>query len=439
MTLSDGGVLGLLIVTALVLFFVVTRLLRQTAQVKEAVQEELRKGREESTRSASELKNDLVTNLKNTTDTISQSTRLVTEMQKNQLESINSRLKELTEATREETSGLRKSVESQLGKLQESNEKKLDQMRQTVDERLHKTLEQRLGESFKIVGDRLEAVQKGLGEMKSLAAGVGDLKRVLTNVRARGTWGEVQLQAILEQILTADQYETNVQVTPGSGERVEFAVKLPGKGMDGSASVWLPIDSKFPQEDYLRLVDLSESGEAEEVKRAADALERTVRVAAKDISPKYIAPPATTDFAIMFLATEGLYAEILRRPGLVESLQANDRIIVTGPTTLSAILNSLRLGFRTLAIEQRASEVWQVLGAVKTEFGKFGGALDKVNGYLVRASKSIEKTHVRTRAMERKLRQVEQLPTDQSAEIFQLDPAQSTSSGDGDDGDLAHE
>ena len=251
-------------------------------------------------------------------------------------------------------------------------------MRKTVDEKLHDTLEKRLGDSFKFVSERLEAVHKGLGEMQSLASGVGDLKRVLTNVKALGTWAEVQLGAILEQVLTPDQYGKNVRVKEESTESVEFAVRLPGPNDDPSACVWLPIDSKFPQEDYLRLQEAAESGDTEAVQRATAALIRTVRVAARDIHDKYVNPPSTTDFAIMFLATEGLYAEVLRQPGFVEELQHQYRISIAGPTTLMATLSSLRLGFQTLAIEQRASEVWKVLGAVKTEFGKFGDVLDKV-------------------------------------------------------------
>ena len=317
--------------------------------------------------------------------------------------------------------GLRDTLDSKMKALQESNDRKLDQMRQTVDEKLQSTLEKRLGESFKIVSERLEAVQRGLGEMQTLATGVGDLKRVLTNVKARGTWGEVQLGALLEQLLTPDQYEKNVKVRPSSGEIVEFAIRLPGTGREANANVWLPIDAKFPQEDYQRLVSATESADPTAVEQSLKALTRAIENSAKDISEKYIEPPATTDFAILFLPTEGLYAEVLRQPGLLEKLQDAHRVVVAGPTTLSAILNSLRMGFRTLAIEKRSSEVWQVLAAVKTEFGKFGEVLERVRKQLETASGTIEQTGVRTRAMEKKLRDVEALPESESNDLLQLD------------------
>jgi len=292
-------------------------------------------------------------------------------------------------------------------------------MRQVVDEKLQNTLEKRLAESFKIVSERLEAVQRGLGEMQNLATGVGDLKRMLTNVKARGTWGEVQLGALLEQILTPDQYARNVQTREGSRETVEYAIRLPGAGNDSRAAVcWLPIDSKFPQEDYLRLVSAADAADLDAVEKATSALTRAVRSSAKEIAEKYLDPPGTTDFAIMFLPTEGLYAEILRQPGLMEKLQQTSRVVVAGPTTLSAILSSLRMGFRTLAIEKRSSEVWNVLAAVKTEFGKFGDVLAKVKNHLDAASNTIDQTGVRTRAMKRKLREVEQLPMDASEKLL---------------------
>jgi DNA recombination protein RmuC len=300
--------------------------------------------------------------------------------------------------------------------LQENNEKKLDQMRQTVDEKLQSTLEKRLGESFKLVSERLEAVQRGLGDMQNLATGVGDLKRMLTNVKARGTWGEYQIGDILEQILTPDQFGKNVQPKDGTSEIVEYAIRLPGQ--DDSSNVWLPIDSKFPQEDYQRLVDAAEIADSDAVEQSTTALIRSIQNSAKDIADKYIEPPQTTDFAIMFLPTEGLYSEVLRQPGMVENLQQKFRVVVAGPTTLAAILNSLRMGFRTLAIEKRSSEVWTILSAVKTEFGKFGDVLLKVKKQLDTASNTIEKTGARTRAMERKLRGVEELPTDESTNLF---------------------
>lgn len=316
---------------------------------------------------------------------------------------------------------LRTTVRNELETIRTSNEIKLEAIRKTVDEELQSTLEKRLGESFKLVSSRLEAVQAGLGEMRTLATGVGDLKKVLTNVKARGTWGEVQLGSLLEQILTPDQYDRNVKTNDQSDDIVEFAVKLPGPSNNLDEPIWLPIDSKFPQEDYLRLIESSEKGEVKAVEQARDSLLRNIRKSAKDIQKKYLNPPATTDFAILFLPTEGLYAEVLRTPGLIEELQTLQRIVISGPTTLTATLSSLRMGFRTLAIEQRSSEVWKVLSAVKTEFGKFGEALGKVRKQLDTASNSLEDlTLTRTRAMERKLKSVETLPETESQELLEL-------------------
>ncbi len=337
-----------------------------------------------------------------------------------QLEGMTGRIEALTTSNQTAMEQVRAVLDARVKELQEGNEKKLEEMRKTVDEKLHETLEKRLGESFKLVSDRLEAVHKGLGEMQSLATGVGDLKRVLTNVKARGTWAEVQLGAVLEQVLTADQFGRNVAVKPGSAERVEYAVRLPGPTNEPDSYVWLPIDSKFPQEDYLRLQDAADKADANSVQAAAEALARRIRSEAKDINDKYVCPPHTTDFAIMFLATEGLYAEILRQPALVDDLQRHHRVVVAGPTTLTAVLSSLRMGFQTLAIEQRASDVWRVLGAVKTEFGKFGSILEKVKKQLSAASRSIDETGVRTRALERHLRVVEQLPGTEATEVLGL-------------------
>ena len=324
-------------------------------------------------------------------------------------------IEEKSRSQRESIDNLHNVIDKHLKHLQESNEKKLEQMRQTVDEKLQSTLEKRLGESFKIVGDQLEAVQRGLGEMQSLATGVGDLKKVLTNVKARGTWGEYQLGNILEQILTPDQYAKNVKPKESSGEIVEYAVRLPGH--DNSSQVWLPIDSKFPQESYIRLKDASEKSDTDAIEKASAELIRTIKKSAKDISDKYIDPPHTTDFAIMFLPTEGLYAEIVRQPGMLDDLQ-HQRIVVAGPTNLSAILSSLSMGFRTLAIENRSSEVRKILSAVKTEFSRFGDVLSKVKTQLDRASGTIDKAGVRTRAMQKKLKDVEELPTEDSTKIL---------------------
>ncbi len=304
---------------------------------------------------------------------------------------------------------LREGVESSLTTLRTENTEKLEQMRRTVDEKLHDTLEKRLGESFKHVSDRLEQVHKGLGEMQALATGVGDLKKVLSNVKSRGGWGEVQLEALLEQTLTAEQFSKQVSTKPGSREVVDCAIRLPGRG-DSDSPVWLPIDAKFPIEDYERLIDAQERADLDAIKAHGAQLERAVRLQAKSISEKYIAPPDTTDFAVMFLPNEGLYAEIIRRPGLVDNLQREQHIVIAGPTTLTALLNSLQMGFRTLAIEKRSSEVWQVLGAVKTEFGKFGDVLDKVRKKLDEATNQLDATGVRTRAITRQLKSVQELP-----------------------------
>ena len=334
-------------------------------------------------------------------------------LQGQQLEAFAAQLARLTQSNEQRFEQLRLSIEARLGAMQADNASKLEEMRKTVDEKLHATLEQRLGDSFKLVSERLELVHKGLGEMQTLAAGVGDLKKVLTNVKTRGTWGEVQLEALLDQVLTAEQYEKNVITRPNSNERVEFAIRLPGREMGGSDKqpVWLPIDAKFPMEDYQRLIEAQERADPVAVELAAKALELRLRLEAKTIRDKYVEPPFTTDFAILYLPTEGLYAEALRRSGLADGLQRDFRISIAGPTTLAALLNSLQMGFRTLAIEKRSSEVWGVLGAIKTEFGKFGEALDATRKKLEQATKSIESAGVRTRQIERKLKGVEALPT----------------------------
>ena len=358
------------------------------------IHDELRLGRSESSDSARQLREEIL--------------KTIEEKSRTQQESINS---------------LNNVIDKHLKQLQDSNEKKLEQMRQTVDEKLQSTLEKRLGESFKIVGEQLEAGQRGLGEMQNLATGVGDLKKLLTNVKTRGTWGEYQLGNILEQILTPDQYEKNVKPKENSDEIVEYAIRLPGH--DNSSQIWLPIDSKFPQESYIRLKDATEKSDSEEIEKATNELIRSIEKSAKEISDKYISPPHTTDFAIMFLPTEGLYAEIVRQPGMFDNLQRH-RVVVAGPTNLSAILSSLSMGFRTLAIEKRSSEVWKILSAVKTEFSSFGNVLLKVKTQLDRASGTIEKTTVRTRAMQRKLKDVEELPTEESTKILGFDSGKYT-------------
>jgi DNA recombination protein RmuC len=303
---------------------------------------------------------------------------------------------------------LERGLRDDLGRQREELRVQLAAVRSTVDEQLQGTLERRLGESFSLVSERLEQVHKGLGEMQTLAAGVGDLKKVLMNVKVRGTWGEVQLGGLLEQLLIPAQYAKNVCTTGQGAERVEFAIKLPGRDPAGAAQVWLPIDAKFPQEDYIRLVDASEAADVAGIELAGKALENRVRQCARDIATKYVCPPATTDFALMFLPTEGLYAEVLRRPGLAEMVQRDHRVIIAGPTTLAALLNSLQMGFRTLAIEQRSSEVWTVLGEAKTEFRRYGDVLDRIKGKLQEATSAVDTAAVRTRAIERRLRGVEE-------------------------------
>ncbi len=336
-------------------------------------------------------------------------------------EALNQQLASVSQTSEARLKELRETIDGRLEKIQQDNAQKLEQMRQTVDEKLHATLEQRLGESFKLVSDRLEQVHKGLGEMQTLAVGVGDLKRVLTNVKTRGTWGEVQLGNLLEQVLTPDQYEQNVATVPGSRERVEFAIRLPGRDDDGSP-VWLPVDAKFPLEDYQRLQEAQEHADHDEIESAAKALEVRLREEARTIRDKYIAPPHTTDFGLLYLPTEGLYAEVLRRPGLVETLQRDYRVSIAGPTTLLAMLNSLQMGFRTLAIEKRSSEVWSLLGAVKGEFGKFGEVLARTRQQLQAVTNSIVSAETRTRQMERKLKDVEALPERQAKKLIDTAP-----------------
>ena len=330
-------------------------------------------------------------------------------LQKGQLGLFGEQIDRLASGNEARLEQMRFTVENRLKELQEDNNQKLEQMRQTVDEKLHTSLETRLGESFKLVSDRLEMVHKGLGEMQSLAAGVGDLKKVLTNVKTRGIWGEIQLGNILEQVLSPEQYACNVVTRPGSNERVEFAIRLPGQNQ-GEGEIWLPIDAKFPQEDYLRLIEASERGLPDQVEEAGRQLEKRIRSEARMVQEKYLAPPYTTDFGIIFLPTESLYAEVVRRPGFLTALQNELRVLVTGPSTMVALLNSLSVGFRTLIIEQRTSEVWDLLGAVKADFGSFGDILDKTKKKLQEASNTIDNASRRSRSIEKKLRAVQELP-----------------------------
>ncbi len=387
---------------------------------EKSVREELRIARVEFARTDRELREEVSNGLNSVSDSM---VRVVNEMgnqQSIQLEAVSRLLKEITETHASHIEELCETVDTQLRELQDGNEKRLEEMRITVDEKLHGTIERRLGESFQLLSDRLDTVHDGLGEMHNLAAGVGDLKKVLTSVKTRGNWGQFQLEALLEQLLTPNQYDKNIQTKEKSRETVEYAIRLPGPGNPEDGWIWLPIDSKFPEEEYRQLQEAAENADSEAVHKATDRLTKAVRNTAKNIRDKYLNPPKTTDFGIMFLPIEGLYGEILRQPDLVDDLQRNYRVVVAGPTTFAAILNSLRIGFRTLMIEERAREVWKVLAGVKTEFGKFETVLDKLKQQLSSATATIEETGARTRAMERQLDDVEQLSSEAAAEALKL-------------------
>lgn len=366
--------------------------------------------RDEMSLSRAELSN----SIKGLSDSLISRINEMSKLQHMQSDSIENRMARLVETNEEKLEAMRKELESKLNNIMRENSEKLEAMRLTVDEKLSDTLEKRLGDSFRLVSERLEQVHKGLGEMQTLASGVGDLKKVLTNVKTRGIWGEIQLGNILEQILTPDQYHSNIPTKKNSAERVEFAIRLPGKGGEGE-EVLLPIDAKFPQEDFHRLVEASEKGDTKAMEEASKQFENSIKTEAKRISEKYINPPVTTDFAIMFLPIESLYAEVVKRPGLMEHIQERYRINIAGPSTMAAFLNSLSMGFKTLAIEKRSSQVWNLLGTVKTEFMKFGNILDKTNKKLQEASKTMEEATKKTRIIEAKLRDVEALPLAESA------------------------
>jgi DNA recombination protein RmuC len=383
------------------------------------IKDEISRNREETAFQAKLGREELGRSLINSSDALLKRMTENAGLQKDMLDSFSRQLGDMTQMNEKKIEAMRQTVENRLQSLQEDNSKRLEQMRGVVEEKLQDTLEKRLGESFKQVSERLEQVYKGLGEMRSLASGVGDLKKVLTNVKTRGTWGEIHLGNILEQILTPDQYALNVATKENSSERVEFAIKLPGQGSNQEKVVWMPIDSKFPQEDYQRLIDAQETADKELADRSIKNLEIRIKSEAKDIKEKYIDPPHTTDFGIMFLPVEGLYAEVLRRPGLCDFLQREYRIVVTGPTTLAALLNSLQMGFRTLAIEKRSSEVWELLGTVKSEFGKFGDVLARTKKKLQEASNTIDKAEVRTRAIERRLRKVQEIPGGEPIDLIE--------------------
>jgi len=422
----------LVVLAATILVLLLFRKPANTGKLLEqAVRDEFRDSRGETSKIFSELRQEISATQRTFTDTLVKTISEIGKSQTEKLELVEKRIKELTESNESRIERVRNTINDQLKNIQEGNEKKLDQMRQTVDEKLQSTLEKRLGESFKLVSERLELVHKGLGEMQNLATGVGDLKKVLTNVKIRGTWGEAQLGSLLEQFLSAEQYEKNVAAKKGSAERVEYAIKLPGKDTESEKPVYLPIDSKFPQEDYQKLLEAQEQGNPELVEEYSKALEIRIKAEARDIRDKYINPPVTTDFAILFLPTESLFAEILRRPGVTEYIQRNYRVIVTGPTTCAALLNSLQIGFRTLVVEKRSAEIWKILGAVKMEFDKFGDVLAKVKKQLNTASSTIDQTEKRTNAMARQLRKVEIMPEAESIKLLELDQADSTLTADG--------
>lgn len=386
-------------------------------RIEKSLQDEMAKSRVETGNNARGLREEVFNALNRFNESVVSRMNENTSTQISQLDSFAKQLNHLTQRNEQRIDKLRETIEGQLKAIQEDNTKKLDEMRKTVDEKLNDTLEKRLGESFRLVSERLELVHKGLGEMQNLALGVGDLKRVLTNVKTRGIWGEMQLGNLLDQILTPEQYAQNIATKPGSNDRVEFAIKLPGRDKEGTV-VWLPIDAKFPQEDYQRLLDAQEQGDFNLAEESAKALENRIKAEAKDIASKYISVPATTEFAILFLPIEGLYAEVLRRAGLCDILMREHKVIITGPTTLAALLNSLHMGFRTLAIEKRSSEVWSVLGAVKSEFGKFGILLDKTHKKLQEASNSIDTAARKSRTIERKLKDVQELPQEEALNIL---------------------
>jgi len=372
---------------------------KSLAKTESSVRDEFVRNREELNKNLREVREELRNTIKSFEETLSQ------------------RMNDLMQITEQRLDKMRETIETKLNAIQEDNSKKLEKIRETVDEKLHDTLEKRLGESFKIVSERLELVHQGLGEMQNLATGVGDLKKVLTNVKARGVLGEYQLENILEQMLTQEQYAKNQKTKKDSTAFVEFAVKLPGRD-DTNKTVWLPIDSKFPTEDYQLLLEAYDRGDPASIEQHKKSLVNRIKTSAKEIRDKYLDPPNTTDFAIMFLPFEGLYAEVLRNAGLFEAIQRDYKVVITGPTTISAFLNSLQMGFRTLAIEKRSSEVWELLGAVKTEFGNFGAILEKTHKKLKEASNVIEQAGARSRVIERKLRDVQELPKETSTKLL---------------------
>ncbi len=380
------------------------------------LKDEMSLNRKEIADSEKRLREELVSLFKGFGDSLDKRMSELANVQNKNFEGFSIKLTELIDKNDAKMEKVREAVEKKLESLQKDNSEKLEAMRVTVDEKLHATLEKRFGESFKVVSDRLEAVHKGLGEMQTLALGVGDLKKMLSNVKSRGTWGEAQLGNLIEEILTPEQYEKNVKTKKSSGDNVEFAVKLPGND-DDVKQVWLPIDAKFPLEDYQRLVEAQEQGNLLLIEELSKSLEMRIKSEAKDIRDKYLNPPYTTDFGILFVPIESLYAEVLRRPGLFEQIRREYRVIIAGPTTTQVILNSLQMGFKTLTIQKRSSEVWTLLGAVKTEFGKFGDLLEKTHKKIQEASDTIEGAVTKTRTIERKLNKVQNLPVTEAEKL----------------------
>ncbi len=416
-----------LVLNLAILFFLVFRKAGDNSElIKEgnekigrALREEMSANRTELSIATKETREEISKSIKNFGDSIDRRIFTLAEMQNKNFAGFSDKLGEVIEKNDKRMEYVRETIEKRLENIQKDNSEKLEKMRATVDEKLHATLEKRLGESFKLVSERLELVHKGLGEMQTLATGVGDLKKVLQNVKTRGTWGEVQLGTLLDQIMTPEQYEKNVATKKGSNDRVEFAIKIPAKD-DKIKNLWLPIDAKFPMEDFQNLVDAEEKCDLLQITALGKALELRIKSEAKDIKEKYLDPPHTTDFGILFLPIESLYAEVLRRPGLADTLQRDYKVIITGPTTIAAILNSLQMGFRTLAIEKRSSDVWTVLGIIKREFTVFGDLLDKTHKKLQEASNTIEVASTKSRTIERKLNKVQELPAPEVAKELPL-------------------
>ena len=390
----------------------------QEERMEHSIKDEIIQIREETGKNSRQNREEISNVLNSMADTMNRQMVNIAGMQKNQLDTFSNQLVNLTGTNEDRMNKMRDTIEQKLTLIQNDNNKKLEEMRVTVDEKLHATLETRLGESFKMITEKLETLYKELGEMHSLANGVNDLKKALTNVKTRGIWGEIQLGNIIDEIMTKDQYDTNVITKKGSNDRVEFAIKLPGNE-DINKKVYLPIDAKFPQEDYQKLLDAEDKGDKVSIDELRKALENRIKSEAKTIKEKYLDPPNTTDFGILFLPTESLYAEVVKSPGLIDTLQLDYRVIITGPTTISALLNSLQMGFRTLAIEKRSSEVWSLLGAVKTEFGKFGDALEKTQKKLQEASNTIDDAARKTRKIENKLKNVQELPAEDSKRLLE--------------------